>query len=68
MKTEFDNTENEALNKTDVSGALQDELDLVDRDIAEFYKKQNGNYFKGTPLLAQLVRELKLLNTKSNDR
>lgn len=50
-----------------VSGSLHDELDLIDDDLADFYRKQDGNYFTGTPLLAQLTRELKKLNFKSND-
>mgnify|MGYP001577341291 CR=1 FL=1 len=52
--------------KPDVSGSLlTDELDLCDPDIAELYRKHDG-WFKGTPLLAQLVRELKILNSKKH--
>jgi hypothetical protein len=56
--------EKPALNKGDDSSSLlTDELDLCDPDIAELYRNQQG-WFKGTALLAQLVRELKILNSK----
>lgn len=48
----------------DSSGSLQDELDLIDNDLADLYRSKDGNYFTGTPLLAQLVRELKKLNNR----
>lgn len=38
---------------------FEEELKLVDKDIADIYRGKP--YFLGTPFLAQLARELKLL-------
>jgi hypothetical protein len=43
MKTEFDNTENEALNKTDVSGSLPSFADWLSEN---YYETQNGRFAK----------------------
>ena len=37
-----------------------DELSLVDDDIREIFENR-GNYFIGTPLVAQLIKEIRLL-------
>ena len=44
----------------DIKSSNPDELSFVDEDIKAIY--QGKNYLIGTPLLAQLVKELKIIN------
>lgn len=45
----------------DILPPFMGELDLCDNDIRQIYENMNGSYFIGTPLIAQLIREIRLL-------